>query len=349
MDDAGQINSNETFEQAKACAEKAIDLLVRHQVTPLPRNYAVTYEYWAGHNADLTAFLDGLLSAGKPLDEYLLRDLHDRFLNHEREQRFNAMGCSLQNMLLGLLETIKTAGSNAEEYRQKLVHNIEQLNSENDREVLMGVARELLAAAVKAKAQQDELQHNLEATRSEVEQLRNEIEQHRREALIDPLTGLFNRRAMEQLLGEHLASSEDAIAMLVLDIDHFKNVNDTYGHAVGDVVLRHVADAIRKCIRGEDIAVRYGGEEFVILLPRTTLQGAMIVAETLRHRVEEMRLVRRQDNLRLAPITASLGVATRHPEDDQESFFQRADKALYVSKSLGRNRVSAETQSGGLT
>jgi diguanylate cyclase len=148
---------------------------------------------------------------------------------------------------------------------------------------------------------------------------------------------------MEQLLGEHLASSEDSIAMLVLDIDHFKKVNDTYGHAVGDVVLRHVADAIRKCIRGEDIAVRYGGEEFVILLPRTSLQGAMIVAETLRHRVEEMRLVRRHDNLRLEPVTASLGVAVRRPGDGQESFFQRADQALYISKSLGRNRVSAET------
>lgn len=347
MNDAGPMNSQETFEQARACAEKALDLLVRHQVSPQPPFFAVSYEYMAGHNADLTAYLDSLLSSGKALDAYLLRDLHDRYLNQERERRFNAMGCSLQSMLLGLLETIKTAGSNAEEYRQTLVHNIEQLNNEKDRDVLLNVAQELLAAAVKAKAQQDELQNNLEATRSEVEQLRSEIEQHRREALIDPLTGLFNRRAMEQLLGEHLASSEDSIAMLILDIDHFKHVNDTYGHAVGDVVLRHVADAIRKCIRGEDIAVRYGGEEFIILLPRTSLQGAMIVAETLRHRVEEMRLVRRHDNLRLEPITASFGVAIRRPDDDQESFFQRADKALYVSKSLGRNRVSAESQSDG--
>jgi diguanylate cyclase len=343
MDNAEKNNSQANFEQAKACAQKAIDLLVGHQVTPVPRNYAVSYEYWAGSNTDLTAYLDSHLKSGKPLDEYLLRDLHDRYLNQEHEQRFSAMGSSLQSMLVNLLQTIDTAGNNAEEHRQVVVRNIEQLNSETGQKALLAVAKDLLQAAVHAKTQSEVLQQDLEATRSEVEQLRTKIEQHRREALIDPLTGLFNRRAMEQLLGEHLASSEDSIAMLVLDIDHFKKVNDTYGHAVGDVVLRHVADAIRKCIRGEDIAVRYGGEEFVILLPRTSLQGAMIVAETLRHRVEEMRLVRRHDNLRLEPVTASLGVAVRRPGDGQESFFQRADQALYISKSLGRNRVSAET------
>jgi diguanylate cyclase len=346
MNKAVAPSPNHSFEQAKDCAEKAIDLLVSHRVAPFPNHYAVTYEYWAGGNADLTDHLDKLIQAGKSLDEYLLRDLHDRFLNDHREQRYNALGSSLQSMLHNLLQTIQSAGSNAEEYRQTLVNSIEQLSSEQDQQIMLAIAQEMLSAAVKAKTQSEELQHNLEATRSEVEHLRSEVEQHRREALIDPLTGLFNRRAMEQLLGEYLASRTDTIAMLVLDIDLFKEVNDTYGHAVGDVVLRHVADAIRKCVRGEDIAVRFGGEEFVILLPRTSLQGAMIVAETLRHRIEEMRLVRRQDNLRLRPITASLGVSVLHPEDDAESLFHRADQALYVSKSAGRNRVSAESFPG---
>jgi diguanylate cyclase len=342
MSNTAQNNTNEPFEQAKICAEKAVELLVSHKVAPAPRNYAVTYEYWSGSNADLTSYLDNLLGSGKPLDDYLLRDIHDRFLNRERERHFNAVGSSLQGMLLNLLQTIQSAGSNAEDYRQTLARNIDQLSSGNDERVLLEVAKDLLTGAVKAKAQSEALQHNLEATRTEVEQLRQEIEQHRREALTDPLTGLFNRRAMEQLLAEQMDSSDDSIAMLVLDIDHFKNVNDTYGHAVGDIVLRHVADAIRKYIRGEDIAVRYGGEEFVVLLPRTALPGAMSVAETLRRRVEEMRLVRRHDNLRLEPITISIGVARRRAEDDQETFFHRADQALYLSKSSGRNRVCAE-------
>jgi diguanylate cyclase len=344
MKSVAQTESSETFEHAVACAEKAMDLLVSRKITPVPNHYAVSYEYWAGNNSDLTSCLDDILKSGKDIDAYLLRDLYDRFINHEH-RRYNAMGNSLQGMLLDLLQTIHASGDDAETYRQTLLRNIEQLHAPNDEAALRAVAQELLDSTIAAKSKSEDLQKRLEATRSEVEQLRVEIEQHRREALIDPLTGLFNRRAMEQLLGEQLATSEDAISMLVLDIDHFKRVNDTYGHAVGDVVLRHIADAIRKSIRGEDIAVRYGGEEFVILLPRTTLQGAMTVAESLRHRVEEMRLVRRQDNLRLEPITISIGVALRRQPDDQESFFHRADKALYVSKSLGRNRVSAESPS----
>jgi diguanylate cyclase len=139
------------------------------------------------------------------------------------------------------------------------------------------------------------------------------------------------------------ARPDASLSVLMLDIDHFKRINDTYGHALGDVVIRNVAETIRKCIRGEDFAVRFGGEEFLVLLPNTPLDGAAKVAETIRTRIEALRLVRRRDNFTLAPFTISLGVATRRENDSQDSLFERADRALYQSKESGRNRVTMES------
>jgi diguanylate cyclase len=143
---------------------------------------------------------------------------------------------------------------------------------------------------------------------------------------------------------EELMASEagNPMSVIMVDIDHFKNINDTYGHPLGDVVIRNVAETILKCIRGDDFAVRFGGEEFVVLLPETSLDGATRVAETIRERIATLRLVRRHDNFTLAPFTVSLGVASRQPGDTQDSLFQRVDRALYQSKDAGRNRVTIE-------
>ncbi|MFN3593970.1 MAG: GGDEF domain-containing protein [Thiobacillaceae bacterium] len=157
---------------------------------------------------------------------------------------------------------------------------------------------------------------------------------------MDPLTGLYNRRGLDQVIRD-LWPTNPVITMLVADIDHFKKINDTYGHQVGDVVIRQVAETIRRGIRGEDYAARYGGEEFVVLLPDTELQGGLQVAENIRSRVAKLRLVRKHDNLAIDAFTVSVGVASRKPEETPEALFKRADEALYLSKASGRNRVTS--------
>lgn len=111
-------------------------------------------------------------------------------------------------------------------------------------------------------------------------------------------------------------------------------------------MLRHVAEAIRKCLRSEDHAVRYGGEEFLVLLPRTSLLEAAQVAENIRTRVASLRLRRRSDNLVLEPFTVSLGVASRKPGDTRDTLLRRTDRAMYRSKDAGRNRVSLDGDHG---
>jgi diguanylate cyclase len=219
--------------------------------------------------------------------------------------------------------------------------NIQALGTAQDAETLHTIAQALLQAATEAQARNRALADELSAAREELRHAHNELERHRRAALIDPLTGLYNRRALEDLLQE-LWAAPTPLTMLVADIDHFKKINDTYGHQVGDVVIRQVADVLRKCIRGEDYAVRYGGEEFVVLLPDTDLAGGMQVAEHIRTRVTKLKLVRKHDNLVIDAFTISVGVATRQPGDSHEQLFKRADEALYLSKAGGRNRVTSK-------
>lgn len=174
-------------------------------------------------------------------------------------------------------------------------------------------------------------------------------ERYRALSITDSLTGLFNRRHFFELAGRELRRVERhslQVAILMLDIDHFKLVNDTHGHAEGDKVLQAVAGRLSLNLRQNDVAARYGGEEFVILLPETDLAAAQLVAERFRASIAEMPM--ETDGGRLA-ITASLGVSAYvgkgrvdgSVEHLVETIIDQADQALYQAKHLGRNRVAA--------
>lgn len=335
--------SPDPLQAARETGLHAIELLLAHGLPPAPLNYAVAYEYLQNPGAALARFIDTHLNAGKPLDGILLQDLYDKFIATEQHKAFHGMRNDLQTLLQTLVQNIAETSDNSALYQQALESQIHKLGTKQDQSTLRDIAADMVAAAVTANTQTSRLRQHLDTAQQEAEQLRAELEAQRREAMIDPLTGLFNRRAMDHHM-ENIWAEDADLSVLVMDIDHFKRINDTYGHAIGDVVIRNVAETVRKSIRGEDIAIRFGGEEFLVLLPNTALDGALTVAETIRKRIEALRLVRKQDNFSLDPFTISLGVAQRNPRDDRDSLFQRADQALYRSKSSGRNRVTHEQE-----
>ncbi len=173
------------------------------------------------------------------------------------------------------------------------------------------------------------------------ERLRDSVQTSIELAITDALTGLHNRRYMETHIAglvEQALSRGQPLAVLVLDIDHFKLVNDTHGHDTGDEVLREFALRVRKAIRGIDLACRYGGEEFVVVMPETDLAAATAVAERLRQRIASEPFPIQQGAQGI-DVTISIGIAALGGNDDAASVIKRADQALYRAKRNGRNRV----------
>jgi diguanylate cyclase (GGDEF)-like protein len=157
----------------------------------------------------------------------------------------------------------------------------------------------------------------------------------------DPLTRVFNAGAYYRACDQQIHASQrvnQSFAVLFIDLDHFKSINDTYGHAVGDDVLRAVAQTLQTAVRRSDIVGRIGGEEFSVFLPNTQVQGAQQLAETLRLAIESIHI--EVDGVRLK-ITASIGVAVkRFDQETMQAIQQHADQAMYEAKRGGRNRVS---------
>ncbi|TQV78266.1 GGDEF domain-containing protein [Exilibacterium tricleocarpae] len=160
-------------------------------------------------------------------------------------------------------------------------------------------------------------------------------------ALQDPLTGAGNRAAMQNTLDRELRLARryrQALSLLVIDIDHFKSINDRLGHSGGDQVLREVAQQIGRASRETDLTFRYGGEEFVVVLSNTGESGAATIAERVRQGIDTLAIRLKGDAVH---TTVSVGCSTLTAEDDIASLFERADKALYKAKQKGRNRVVA--------
>lgn len=173
--------------------------------------------------------------------------------------------------------------------------------------------------------------------------LRNAIrfQQARQNSLTDTLTGLANRYAFDKSLQREieLAERREApLALVVLDLDHFKHINDTHGHSTGDEVLKRLAAEIRETLRRSDICFRYGGEEFVVILSDTDLQAAWFVAERLRQAVLKLQFASSQTTFSLS---ISAGVSIHQTGDDIFSIFDRADHALFEAKAAGRNQIKS--------
>ena len=157
-------------------------------------------------------------------------------------------------------------------------------------------------------------------------------------AVKDQLTGLYNRHFFDMIIDKEMSLSDDnngPLSMVILDLDRFKKVNDTWGHPVGDELLKHISQTTTNTIRNSDILVRFGGEEFIILLPQTPVDKAVTVAEKIRMAIET------NSHPITGKQTASFGVAQRKPNESFENWYQRLDEALYQAKETGRNRVVA--------
>lgn len=190
-----------------------------------------------------------------------------------------------------------------------------------------------------------QMRKQIEIAETRLKQQGKKMSHLQRESRRDPLTGAMNRLAMEEDLPNEFARSKRykrVFSLVMADIDHFKNINDTYGHAIGDEVLKFFVQQLQKSLRSVDVIYRYGGEEFLIILPETLVEGALFVAEKLRKSIDSSALKHRDDPSITLRVTSSFGVSIIAKSDSSHmDIIKRADKALYLAKNAGRNRVDS--------
>jgi diguanylate cyclase len=324
----------------------ALPLMTRQNAGVHPISYAIWYEFVAGINKPLKAAIDELTRNDARLDEAQTHQLFQQYVAQLDEESAQRISAGFQDILADISRSATNAGDQASRFGNTLEKWSGDLeNSQTAGDVSQSVAsvlddtREMQGAINSLKSRLDESQN-------EIERLRQEVERAREDALIDTLTGLANRRGFDQSINTCLTSlAADAVgpSLLMADIDHFKRINDNYGHMFGDKVIRALAKIIKENVKGGDAAARYGGEEFIVLLPNTALQGALCVAEKIRQHVENSRIRRTDNNQELAQLTISIGIASLMPGETAHQLIERADGALYRSKEGGRNRVSVAT------
>lgn len=323
-----------------------LPMMAQHPSAFHPVSYALWYEYVAGKNGPLKEGVDAALKAGESLDEKKVAALYFQFIADRDMAESRRMQSNLERIVADLTKIVATAGIQASDYNDSLRQYGETLKKGVDVPALEALINSLVTATQTMRASSATLQEELASRNHAVEELRAELVRVKGEAHSDPLTGIRNRRGLEVVVRQVEADARDnslsGSCLIMLDIDHFKRCNDTYGHLFGDKVIRTVGQVLADNVKGQDAAARIGGEEFAVLLPQTPLHGARILAETIRVAVEKKRIKRVETGETVSNITISLGVAAYESGETFENLMQRADRALYASKSGGRNRVSVD-------
>jgi diguanylate cyclase len=241
-------------------------------------------------------------------------------------------------------DSVADSDTNMGKYQESLAGHSDKLQGEVTTGELRDVLQKLTAETSAVRKSGSQLQEKLEANRLEAEALRKELEEARIKATTDALTGLANRKALMRRLEQMSVAAIEGgeLCMLLGGIDKFKHVNDTYGHLLGDKVIRFIGNIMQNCVKGKDLVARYGGEEFAILLPNTPYEGALAATESIRKAIESGRLVRSDTRESIGTVTVSLGVAGWEKGDIFKDLIGRAVADLYQSKSADRNRVTGE-------
>lgn len=339
--------SEQEFKRALGYANSALDLLKRSTIPPYPQFYELLYTYATGVNPTLNARLNAIFRAGEATPD-VAEKIYNEFLKaQDANERISNVSQRMSERIEAVHDAIDTAITTASAYSGALQSATGDLDGNMPPEALREMAMRLIGETRRMQEANKQLETKLESSRDDIASLQRDLHEVRRESMLDPLTKIFNRKSFDEGLQSALDEAHetgDPLCLMMLDIDHFKQFNDTWGHQTGDQVLRLVAMTLKSNIKGKDIAARYGGEEFAAVLPSTDLEGAIIVADNIRKAVQAKELLKRSTNEKLGRITASFGVATFRRGDNAVSLIERADRCLYAAKHAGRNRVLGETE-----
>lgn len=330
--------------EAYKVAHETLDVMERHAVWPTPLNFELWSHFVADPTGELARELNRLILSGEPMTETVSEELAAAYLPKARlNEQIRDAGDQLSKELAAVSTAIREAQKSNESYGQTLASAGKGLTDAKDATQIKAMVDSLSTATRRVQKENKSLEKRLAESTSEVQRLREHLEQVRRDATTDGLTNLANRKAFDDEFARACAEADEngsVLTVAVLDIDHFKNFNDTWGHQTGDQVIRYVASVIGRLGCTPRFSARYGGEEFAMIFPGEDAAVVESCLEEIREEVASRMLKRRSTNEDLGTVTISSGLATRREGESGICVMERADAALYASKRSGRNRVT---------
>jgi diguanylate cyclase len=331
--------------QAYNLARRALEAMEAQKIWPTPLNFELWIHYIGAPDGPLGREIDRLLQSGETITETISEELAAQFLPKARlNEQIRDAGDKLNDELISVSNAVSQAQKASAGYGEALAQVNGALPGVSDPVMLKKMIDTLAGATRAQQTETTSLERKLTETTAEVVRLREHLEQVRRDATTDALTNLANRKAFDDELERALADADadgQILTLAVLDIDHFKNFNDTWGHQTGDQVIRFVASVIGRTAAPPRFAARYGGEEFAMIFPGETGAQVKAALEEIREEIASRMLKRRSTNEDLGTISISAGLAQRTKNESLDALIERADGALYHAKRNGRNMVAA--------
>lgn len=337
-----QVETTLRGPKAYSLARDVIAEMEKAGVWPTPLNYELWLHYLGDPDGALAREIRLLLEQEIVITDKTSEMLAAEFLPRGRlPDQMRAVGAVLDRELASVANAIAIAHKTQADYGETLADATHTMENAEDPLALKSLVGGLSSATRRVRRETAVLEKRLQKSNKEVVRLRENLEQVRRDAMTDALTNLANRKAFDERLEAACAPDDTTpLALAILDIDHFKRFNDTWGHQTGDQVLRYVSTVLSNICGAHRFAARFGGEEFAIIFPGETAGAVMAALESIRSDVASRALRRRSTNDELGSVTISAGFAQRRRGETAASLLERADAALYESKRKGRNCVT---------
>lgn len=334
-------------DQAAGYLRQAVPMMVKHRIVPNPLNYALWYSYFTNVFPSLNKELDTTLERHGTCPPDISESLFFRHIStsdNDDEEQLLQFQKALTHLVSGLSDSMDHTAQQTNDYSLALMENLNELGTHTMNDAVTPILNNLSANASAICTANEEFQGQLSAAQTEINTLKAELENSKKEANTDPLTGLYNRRVLENIYNQFVDDEHNTndITLIMMDVDNFKVFNDTHGHLMGDQILKFIGQLLKKECKTPVIPVRLGGEEFALLCPSFKIGQAQTVAEDIRNKLALLPFSNKRTGERMPPVTASFGVAQKKSEDNLVSIMERADQALYAAKDAGRNQVKIE-------
>ncbi len=311
-------------------------------VVGLPRNYEIFYEALAGSNHELSVEVVSLNN--RPSQEELDRIGRKYFANNHGGSIVETAREKISLELEEIAGILRQERNHLEKYGRILDQTAEGLNSRSliTKDLLQKIVGVMSVATVSTIDHGKQIANTLGDKTSELESVKSKLEEYKKLADTDPLTHIWNRRAFDKRIASIYNSSRGILfnALILADIDRFKDINDRFGHPVGDKIIQSIADILQSSIRGDIFVARTGGEEFALIVEGTSEDATFEIADRLRMLVEQTPFVAGPNSAHYGSVTISMGICMASEADGPEDLYSKADRALYRSKMAGRNCVT---------